>query len=610
MLIKFLSLCKYYLLLPLLMVCSGSLAQFSDLEQSSNASTALSEPAPLSLQTVSFLPVEQAYRLNAELLAPDRLLLNWTIAEGYYLYQKQLKVVPTDSSQQLPLELPPGQEKYDDYFEEYLQVYYRQLQLQLPLPDHSGTETYRLAVHSQGCADAGLCYPPQVQMVEVSGGEARLVAAESPLPANNSVNSNTLTGTTPSGSSGQWLLAVAGALLGGLLLNLMPCVFPILSLKALSLANAHHQPHRQHLHGWAYTLGAMVFFVAIATVMIVLRQAGYAIGWGFQLQSPLVVAALAYVFFAMGLLFSSSYAIGSSLGGIGQKLTQGHSLPSSFFTGALACVVASPCTAPFMGSALGYAVTQPTPTALSIFAALGLGMALPFLLLSYYPSLSRIMPKPGQWMETFKQLLAFPLYLTALWLLWVLGRQAGSDAIILAGVGAVAIAFALWLLHRASERRWLRYAALAGLAVALLPLSYINSVPGGSSASLEDDWQPYSSARLEQLLASNTPVFVNLTADWCITCLANERVVLSSDSVNSAFSDSGIVKLKGDWTNYNPEITDLLARFDRSGVPLYLFYSAQPGMQPQVLPQILNKGIILDAISSTKNAAEGQVTAR
>jgi len=299
----------------------------------------------------------------------------------------------------------------------------------------------------------------------------------------------------------------------------------------------------------------------------------------------------------MGLCLSGNFNPGAGWSGIGQSLTGGHSLKSSFFTGALACVVASPCTAPFMGTALGLAVTMPAPLALAVFAALGLGMALPFLLLSYYPSLTRIMPRPGAWMETFKQFLAYPLYLTAVWLLWVLGRQSGSDAVILLCSGAVAIAMALWLFNLAANSWPLRLAAIACLALAAIPLTRVESTSGVIGAS-DEGWQPYSEARLSQLQQLGSPVFVNLTADWCITCLANEKAVLSSEAVLSAFDRAGVVRLKGDWTNYNPQITDLLTQFGRNGVPLYLLYSGRVGDAPSILPQILSKKTVLSAISS------------
>lgn len=568
------------------------------LNQSGRQDTPLPGRSPLLTPTTgkaSFLPVEEAYRLSAQRVTdPDTgaplLSLHWDVAPGYYLYQHALKVVL--DAEPLPLATPPGLQKYDDYFERELQVYYHSLDLLIPLPDHADNLT--LTVHSQGCADAGLCYPPQQQLLRLQNGEAEVVTAALPAaPARSGAPAFSL-----------WL-ALAGALAGGVLLNLMPCVFPVLSLKALSLAGHGGNPQQQRGHGWAYTLGAVTTFVAIAAVMLALRQAGQAIGWGFQLQSPLVVALLAYLFFILGLALSGFIQLSGRFSGSGQSLTEGGSYRASFFTGALATVVASPCTAPFMGGALGFAVTQPAPLALLVFATLGLGMAMPFLLLTYFPTLSRHLPKPGAWMETLKQLLAFPLYLTAVWLLWVVGRQTGSDSVALLIAGAIGLAFAVWLWQHRPVRLLQKLAALAVLAAALYPLGDLNNARLSAAAEravLEDQWQPYTQARLQQLLASGTPTFVNLTADWCITCLANEKVALDTEATQQAFAAAGIVKLKGDWTHYNPEITHLLAEFDRNGVPLYLLYSGKMGAPPVILPQILREQTVIHAIEALKAA--------
>lgn len=555
---------------------------------------------------VSFLPVTEAYQLSASIVdgslldnsPADKLLsLHWDIAPGYYLYQHKLKVVLNSESQ--PLDLPGGIEKYDDYFEKELMVYYSSLDLLIPLPDYDPKSPQNLTVHSQGCADAGLCYPPQQQLVKLQNDTAEVLAAPTSNPA-QAINSSD---SDNAGLTGFWL-ALFGALAGGILLNLMPCVFPVLSLKALSLARSQENPHQQHLHGWAYTFGVIATFVAIATIMLLLREAGQAIGWGFQLQSPLFVALLAYLFFIMGLGLSGFIQLGGKLSGSGQSLTEGHSYQASFFTGALASIVASPCTAPFMGGALGFAVTQPAPLALTVFASLGFGMALPFLLLTYFPSLSRRLPKPGQWMETLKQVLAFPLFLTALWLLWVVGRQTGSDAVVALCAGALGLAFAAWLWqHQPSRISQKILAAIVALA-ALMPLSTLNNQDHLSNSSFEsalaNQWQPYSQNRLDQLLADGTPTFVNLTADWCITCLANEKVALDTETTINAFEQAGIVKLKGDWTHYNPEITHLLSQFGRNGVPLYLLYSGKENEPPVILPQILRERTVTNAIKSLK----------
>jgi thiol:disulfide interchange protein DsbD len=378
----------------------------------------------------------------------------------------------------------------------------------------------------------------------------------------------------------------------------MPCVFPVLSIKVMSLARADRE--RLPLHGWAYTGGIVASFVLFALALLLARAGGEAIGWGFQLQSPTLIAALAYLFFVLGLSLSGLITIGTRWMGAGQTLTQKSGLRGSFFTGVLAAVVASPCTAPFMGAALGYALTQPMLISLGVFAALGFGMALPLLLLCYLPALARRLPSPGPWMETLKQVLAFPLYLTAVWLLWVLGRQAGSDAIIAVCTGAVAIAFGCWLLGRPAQTtpgRWLRrvFVVAAWAIAVLLPWQLLNQ----SQESAR--WQAYSPDRLQQLRAEGRPVFINLTADWCLTCLANERVTLGTEQVEQAFDLHQVATLKGDWTNRDPQITRLLEEYGRSGVPLYLWFPSGHQGPGEILPQFLTRNRVLEALNG-KNA--------
>ena len=395
------------------------------------------------------------------------------------------------------------------------------------------------------------------------------------------------------------------ALMGGLLLNLMPCVFPVLSLKAIGLLEAVHvSPHGHHLHGLAYTLGVMVFFSLVAGLLLVLKAGGESIGWGFQLQQPWFVALLAYLLFILGLSFSGLLEFGWQFMGVGESLTRGNGYLGSFFTGALAAVVASPCTAPFMGSAVAFALAQPPAAALAVFLALGLGMALPFLLIAYLPGLGRYLPRPGPWMNIFKQIMAFPLYLTAIWLLWVLGRQTDATGMAVVLVGLLALLFAVWLQHikPPPRGRWrlttqgLTLVAIAG-AFSLLATPLFQAPAGQRTVASEDSfWQPYSPQRLAQLRAAGRPVFVNMTADWCISCIANERVALSVPSVRQAFEAKGVVALKGDWTNNDPDITRVLESFGRSGVPLYVLYP--PADRPRMLPQWLTPGNVLAALES------------
>ncbi|MCP8897750.1 protein-disulfide reductase DsbD family protein [Gilvimarinus xylanilyticus] len=531
-----------------------------------------------------FLPVEEAYMLSAW-VRDGKLILHWDIEPGYYLYRQQFSL-QTLSGETLEPEYSPSTEKYDEYFEKNMQVYYSGATLTLSIRPEQ--EPFTLKITSQGCADAGLCYPPRHEYTEVNpaAGQVDIIAEPS----------GTQTISAPAPPNNGWLIpALAFALLGGIILNLMPCVFPVLSIKVLSLASAHRE--RLRLHGWAYTAGIVLSFVAFAGVLMLARAGGEAIGWGFQLQSPLLIAALCYLFLLMGLALSGLLNIGSGFMGLGQGLTQKSGLSGSFFTGVLAAVVASPCTAPFMGAALGYAMTQPIIYSLAIFAALGFGMALPLLALCYFPRLVHHLPQPGPWMDTLKQALAFPLYLTALWLLWVLGRQAGSDAVVVLLLGVLSFAFALWLKTHQPRHKGVRtllavLVLIAVIAALSLPFIWLKREPAA-----DNRWQPYSAERLSELRADGRGVFVNLTADWCLTCLANERITLNTDEIEAAFERYDIATLKGDWTNHDPAITELLEQYQRSGVPLYLWFAPGSKGKADVLPQLLRKQHLLEAFS-------------
>ena len=395
------------------------------------------------------------------------------------------------------------------------------------------------------------------------------------------------------------------ALLGGVILNLMPCVFPILSLKVLSLAvRGDTSLREQRLHGLAYAAGVILAFLSLAVVLLTLQASGAAIGWGFHLQKPWFVGALVFLFFVMGLSMSGVVEFGTSIMGVGGQLQEKDGYSGSFFTGVLASVVASPCTAPFMGAALGFAFTQSMPVALTVFFALGFGMALPFLVLSFVPALARLMPRPGAWMLTFKQILAFPLYATVVWLLWVLGQQTSIDAMALVIAACVLLAFAAWLYqYRHSHAGFWRHASMllillclaASFSVLRSPLLVARTV--STEVGSSENYEVYSAARLATLRAEGKPVFVNMTAAWCITCLVNERIALSTDEVTVAMAEKGIIYLKGDWTNNDPEITAVLKQYETSGVPLYLMFPADALKPAEKLPQILTEGILIDAMS-------------
>jgi thiol:disulfide interchange protein len=567
-----------------------SLVSLDSHSQNDFTSSSKTDSSSLLISSTTFLPVEQVYQVSVA-IQNDKLVLDWTIEPNYYLYRDRFKFNAVDATTQLQApKFDKGILKYDDFFEQELEVYY--LQTFIELPFKSTQTTMELEIESQGCADAGLCYPPYKQWLTIDLTTNNIKISDSPSTA-------ALAAMAPSQQDAQLsLLWVLGfALVGGMILNLMPCVFPLLSIKAISFGMTHQTQKQKQAHGFAYAIGVIASFVAIAAAMLSLRAAGEAIGWGFQLQSPIFVTVLIYLFFIMGLAFSGYLEIGTSLMSIGQNNQQNDGLSSSFMTGVLATTVASPCTAPFMGPALGFAISQPTFIALLVFACLGLGMALPFVLLTWIPSLSEKLPKPGLWMDTFKQFLAFPLYMTAVWLLWVVGRQTSVDVLAVVVLGLILIAMSLWLtkLRQKADKKmtdvtWTNaFAALCLVGAMAAPVLSI------SKDNEPVRWEPYSPERLAELRKIQQPVFINLTADWCITCLANERVAFT-DNFYQALSDNQVIYLKGDWTNNDPKITLLLNQFQRSGVPLYLAYPAGSG-DPEVLPQILTENIVLSAIS-------------
>ena len=441
-----------------------------------------------------------------------------------------------------------------------------------------------------------------------------LARADGPLPAAASA----AVSVSVAAGFGDIAKAIVFGLIGGILLNLMPCVFPILSLKALGLAelsNAGAKAARES--GLLYTAGVIATFLLIAILLIVLRQAGAAVGWGFQLQSPLVNVGLGLGMVAVGLNLAGVFEIGTRTMGLGQGLTASNERRASFFTGALAVVVATPCTAPFMAGALGFALVQPVPVALAVFLALGLGLALPYLALTLMPALGRWLPKPGPWMATFRHVLAFPMLATALWLFWVIGRQLGATAMAVALLAALFLGFALWAYGKSAGAgrpvTW-RLAAVAGLAACIAAGAGVSERQGeiGASASavggpahrlgklaLED----FTPERVLAHVESNTPVFVYFTADWCISCKVNERVALATDTVGDAFNERGIKVVEGDWTAENPIITAWLTKYDRAGVPLYLYFPAGSSLDDAtVLPQVLLPTIVINAIDAADAA--------
>jgi thiol:disulfide interchange protein DsbD len=398
------------------------------------------------------------------------------------------------------------------------------------------------------------------------------------------------------------------ALLGGLILNLMPCVFPVLSIKALNvMEQAEKHPAAVRAKGLVFAAGVIASMLCLAGVLLALRAGGEQLGWGFQLQSPLFVTMLVYLLLAVGLNLSGVFEVGGGLAGVGDGLTQGDSYSASFFTGVLATLVATPCSAPFMAPAVGAALTQSPFNALCIFAALGIGISLPFVLLSFAPWMRRVLPKPGAWMDTLKQVFAFPVYATAAWLLWVVAQETSPFGLGAALAGTILVALAAWSFQKARSSAGGRRAtvlvtaAISLILAVLLPIRFADVAAAAPRNAAQarlgsDEWVPYSEARVAELNAAGKPLLVNFTASWCLTCMVNERNAFADSAVQKIFHDRQVTLMKGDWTNRDPAITKALAAFGRAGVPLYVVYNSKPGSSdPVVLPQILTAGVVKSA---------------
>jgi thiol:disulfide interchange protein/DsbC/DsbD-like thiol-disulfide interchange protein len=410
-----------------------------------------------------------------------------------------------------------------------------------------------------------------------------------------------------------FIAALGFALLGGLILNLMPCVFPVLGIKVMGFVDAAHgQTSALRRQGLAFFIGVVVSFLALAGLMLALRVAGQSIGWGFQLQEPAFVAALAILFFLMALNLSGVFEMGmklQSLAGTAEMNAQKNPLAGAFASGVLATVVATPCMAPGLGASVGYTLGQSAPIALAIFLAIGVGLALPVLLLSLFPAALKKLPKPGAWMETFKQFMAFPLYLTVVWLAWVLGSQTGNDGVAKLLVALTVFALAAWLYGRLQIRKPVLGAVfammLAGVGAAAAWSAARTELPAQSVAA-DSEWIPFTKEKIAALRAEGKGVFVDFTATWCITCQVNKRVALNDADLVKRFGELNIVRMKADWTRKDAAITAALAEFGRNGVPLYVFYPPKSG-EPVILPEVLTTSIVLDHV---KPAATTVTTTR
>jgi thiol:disulfide interchange protein len=440
-------------------------------------------------------------------------------------------------------------------------------------------------------------------VIELADGSAYVIHATPGTAASSAPSGGPLKPAV--GLSG--VLRAAGfAFIGGILLNLMPCVFPVLFIKGLALVQSSQQERRQlRAHGWVYTLGILVSFWAVVGVLLTLRAAGRQLGWGFQFQSPVFLAIMAMLLFFLGLALAGQFEIGLSLTSAGGSLAQKHGYTGSFFTGVLAMVVATPCTAPLMGAAIGYALAHSAVVSFGVFTALGLGLAIPYLLLSYFPGWARLLPKPGAWMEILKQAVAVPIFGTVIWLVWVFAQIAGTNALVGLLAAFLLLAVAGWVLGRWPGRFGASTVAVVVLAAAIVvpvwAVRHLGSAgPASANAAATDKsgWQPYSPDLVAKERSQGKAVFVDFTASWCLSCQVNERVILDSDAVKQHLKDSGVALVRADWTNQDAQITQALAALGRSGVPTYAIYPADPNAPAQVLPEVLTQGIVIDALNS------------
>ena len=551
-------------------------------------------------QEQSFLSVEDAFKLEVEFYESDSLRFYWEIAKNYYLYKNKFNAELIYEGQTYPLKIiyPKATKKTDEYFGE-VEVYYGNADLRVDLPENKktgslATEKFSIQISSQGCADAGLCYALRQDWFDVDFS-TRAVQIGEPTFSDSTKIRNKQTSSESSAFETKYfsplLVMLMFAFVGGTILNLMPCIFPILSLKIISFTQANENIKSE---AWSYTAGVISSFVLFASILIAIQSAGKAVGWGFQLQSPTFVTALAFLFLILGLGFSGSLQIGSNLMGIGDVYTKRSGMTGSFFTGALAVIVASPCSAPFMGTALGFAISQTPGIAITIFISLGAGMAAPLLLLAYSKKLREKMPQPGKWMETLKQLLAFPLYASAIWLLWIVGSVSGVNVMTIVLCGGLSLIFGFWLWSRGGFLKWLGTAFIVGgLFIGIVSTQNFSE---SSQSTSREGTVIWSEQRLLELRSQGKPVFVDVTAKWCITCIANENTVLFTERMSTEFEKRNITYMIADWTEYDPEIARFIEKHGRTGIPLYVFYPAGLTNAPLILPQILTFSLVIEAL--------------
>lgn len=562
------------------------------------------------------LPIDEAYKLTANADTPGVIKLHWTIAPHYYLYRGQMKFTAGEGVTLGEAQFPAGKKYHDEYLGD-VEIYHDSIDATIPYTLAPGTKRIKFSVRYQGCHEVTplICYPPHTKDFDLPlpGNTAAVGAGASggspahrnaldvldPAPQAQADTATFASAVNADGSPSTGLaLVLLLAFAGGLVLNLMPCVLPVLAIKAVGVLESGESRQQARAHALAYGAGVICSFLAIGIAILALRSAGHAVGWGTQMQQPLIVAVLACVLFAVGLSMSGLVQFGSRLGNVGAGLTKQGGAAGNFFTGVLAVMVATPCTAPFMGLALAYALVAPPANELLVMLALGIGLALPLTLIGLVPALSRLLPKPGRWMETLKQFLAFPMYLSAVWLVWVLSNQRGADAAALALVAMVLLAAAVWAAGRIRVPYKLGYVFTFALAISVLGSLYgvtrIAPLSRAVAASPEGP-MAFSPEKLQALRDAGTPVFVDMTADWCITCKANEHTVLDTAAFRDLLKQTGTVYMVGDWTNVDPVIGAFLEKYHSPGVPLYVVFAKGDGAG-KVLPTVLTESLVRNAI--------------
>ena len=404
----------------------------------------------------------------------------------------------------------------------------------------------------------------------------------------------------PAGTDIGLVAALLGALLGGLILNLMPCVFPVLAIKVLAFAQHGHQRREHVVSGLAYGAGVVLSFVALGALMLALRSAGEQLGWGFQLQSPAVVAGLALLFTLLALNLAGVFEFGQFLPSGLASLQARHPAVDALLSGVLAVAIASPCTAPFMGASLGFALGLPATQALLVFASIGVGMALPYVAASLIPAVARLLPRPGPWMVLWRRAMAFPMLATVVWLVWVLGQQSGIDGAAALLALLLAAAALTWSLALSGRARLLLAPLSLALTVLLLagvgPLVLKPLPPAPAMAAQGERWQAWQGARVDEVPASGKPVFVDFTAAWCVTCQYNKKTTLADAALLADFDARQVSLMRADWTRRDPAITAALAQLGRNGVPVYVLY--RPGKSPQVLSEVISVDEVRSALAS------------